>query len=142
MILACSMYAIYKRGGFGDFAQYVEIFGQPVRIMKYDAYDTKTKQELKTLLTDSGSSLAMMIPKQAEFEMLDGKTSNGDGKLQIGLKDAWKKQRYQISGGDMVLAFTIFDIHSLLRHLLIWLRQALIFMLRYQYFPIIWDINP
>jgi phage gp29-like protein len=92
LLLACSMYAIYKRGGFGDFAQYVEIFGQPVRIMKYDAYDTKTKQELKSLLTDSGSSLAMMIPKQAEFEMLDGKTSNGDGKLQIGLKDACNEE--------------------------------------------------
>jgi hypothetical protein len=92
LLLACSMYAIYKRGGFGDFAQYVEIFGQPVRIMKYDAYDTKTKQELKTLLNDSGSSLAMMIPKQAEFEMLDGKTSNGDGKLQIALKDACNEE--------------------------------------------------
>lgn len=92
LLLACSMYAIYKRGTFGDYAQYVEIFGQPVRIMKYDAYDTKTKQELKTLLTDSGSSLAMMIPKQAEFEMLDGKTSNGDGKLQIGLKDACNEE--------------------------------------------------
>jgi hypothetical protein len=92
LLLACSMYAIYKRGTFGDYAQYVEIFGQPVRIMKYDAYDTKTKQELKTLLTDSGSSLAMMIPKQAEFEMLDGKTSNGDGKLQLGLKDACNQE--------------------------------------------------
>lgn len=92
LLLACSMYAIYKRGTFGDYAQYVEIFGQPVRIMKYDAYDVKTKQELKTLLNDSGSSLAMMIPKQAEFEMLDGKTSNGDGKLQIGLKDACNEE--------------------------------------------------
>lgn len=92
LLLACSMYGIYKRGTFGDYAQYVEIFGQPVRIMKYDAYDTKTKQELKTLLTDSGSSLAMMIPKQADFEMLDGKTSNGDGKLQIGLKDACNEE--------------------------------------------------
>ncbi|MDN3671496.1 DUF935 family protein [Flavobacterium branchiarum] len=92
LLLACSIYGIYKRGTFGDYAQYVEIFGQPVRIMKYDAYDTKTKQELKTLLTDSGSSLAMMIPKQAEFEMLDGKTSNGDGKLQLGLKDACNEE--------------------------------------------------
>ena len=92
LLLACSMYAIYKRGTFGDFAQYVEIFGQPVRIMKYDAYDVKTKQELKGLLDNSGSSLAMMIPKQAEFEMLDGKTSNGDGKLQISLKDACNEE--------------------------------------------------
>ena len=28
-LLQCSMYALYKRSGFGDFAQYVEIFGQP-----------------------------------------------------------------------------------------------------------------
>jgi len=85
LLLACSMYAIYKRGTFGDYAQYVEIFGQPVRIMKYDAYDTKTKQELKTVMTESGSALAIMIPKQAEFEMKDGKASNADGKLQLGL---------------------------------------------------------
>lgn len=83
-LLQCVMYALYKRGGLGDLAQYVEIFGQPVRIIYYDAYDTKTKGELRTLLNESGSSLAMMIPKQAQFEMLDGKTSNGTGELQLG----------------------------------------------------------
>lgn len=87
-LLQCSMYALYKRSGFGDFAQFVEIFGQPVRIIYYDAHDTATKQELSRLLNESGSSLAMMIPKQAQFEMLDGKTSNCDGKLQIALIQA------------------------------------------------------
>lgn len=81
-LLQCSLYALYKRSGFGDFAQYVEIFGQPVRIIYYDAYDTKTKEELRKTLNESGSSLAMMIPKQAQFQMLDGKTSNGNGELQ------------------------------------------------------------
>lgn len=88
LLLGCSMYAIYKRGNFGDWAQYVEIFGQPVRIMEYDAYDTQTKEELKKILNESGNSLAMMIPKQATFQMLDGKASNGDGKLQGEFKDA------------------------------------------------------
>jgi hypothetical protein len=88
LLLACSMYAIYKRGNFADWAQYVEIFGQPVRVIKYDAFDTQTRNELKTVLDESGSSLAMMIPKQADFEMLDGKNTNGDGKLQMNLKDA------------------------------------------------------
>lgn len=92
LLLACSMYGIYKRGTFGDYAQYVEIFGQPVRIMKYDAYDTKTKQELKTVMTESGSALAIMIPKQAEFEMKDGKASNADGKLQLGLIGACNEE--------------------------------------------------
>ena len=91
-LLACSMYAIFKRGNFGDWAQYVEIFGQPVRIIYYDAYDTKTRQELKQLLDESGSSLAMMIPKQAEFQMLDGKTSNGDGQLQERFKIACNEE--------------------------------------------------
>lgn len=92
LLLACSMYAIYKRGNFGDWAQYVEIFGQPVRVIYYDAYDTKTRSELKTILDESGSSLAMMIPKQAQFEMMDAKTSNGDGKLQEAFKNACNQE--------------------------------------------------
>lgn len=84
-LLQCSLYALYKRSGFGDFAQYVELFGQPVRIIYYDAYDTQTKQELRKILNESGGSLAMMVPKQAKFEMLDGKTSNGTGELQTRL---------------------------------------------------------
>lgn len=92
LLLACSLYAIYKRGNFGDWAQYVEIFGQPVRIMEYDAYDTKTKEELRGILNKSGNSLAMMIPKQASFQMLDGKQSNGDGKLQGSFKDACNEE--------------------------------------------------
>lgn len=92
LLLACSMYAVYKRGNFGDWAQYVEIFGQPVRIMYYDAYDTGTKQELKKILTESGNSLAMMLPKQSEFEMKDGKASNGNGELQKAFKDACNEE--------------------------------------------------
>lgn len=87
-LLQCAMYALYKRSGFGDFAQFVEIFGQPVRIIYYDAYDTKTKQELQKILTESGGSLSMMIPQQAKFEMVDGKTSNATGQLQKTLIDA------------------------------------------------------
>jgi len=83
LLLKASLYALYKRGTLGDYAQYIEIFGQPVRIVYYDAYDTKTKDELRKTLDESGSSLAMMIPKQAQFEMKDGKQSNGDGNLQF-----------------------------------------------------------
>ena len=82
LFLRCSMYALYKRSGFGDFAQYVEIFGQPVRVIRYDAYDKKTQEELRRMADSAGASLVMMLPKQAEFEMLDGKSSNGTGELQ------------------------------------------------------------
>lgn len=85
-------YVIWLNGNMGDWAQYIEIFGQPVRIIYYDAYDTKTKMELRQVLEESGSSLAMMIPKQAQFEMKDGKgTANANGELQEKFNNACKE---------------------------------------------------
>lgn len=88
LLLQCSPYALYKKGDFADWAQYVEIFGQPVRVAKYDANDIKTKLELKKAIDEAGSSLAIMIPNQASFEIMDGKISNGDGQLQERLKNS------------------------------------------------------
>lgn len=88
LLLKCAPYALWKRGDMADWAQYVEIFGQPVRIMKYDAYDLKTKMELQEVVNEAGSSLALLIPKQADFDMKDGKQSNGDGALQEKLMNA------------------------------------------------------
>lgn len=82
-LLKCSFYAVYKRGALGDYSQYIEIFGQPVRIIYYDANDTKTRTELRRILDESGSSLAMMVPQQAKFEMMDGKSTNANGELQL-----------------------------------------------------------
>jgi len=83
LLLKCAPYTLYKRGGLADWAQFIEIFGQPVRVMKYDGYDEQTRAELKKLLDESGSSLSIMIPRQADFEIKDGKQANGDGKLQM-----------------------------------------------------------
>ncbi len=87
LLLQCSPYALFKKGDFADWAQFVEIFGQPIRIGKYDAYDVKTKEQLSAALENAGGSLSIMIPKQADFEIMDGKISNGDGQLQERL---WK----------------------------------------------------
>lgn len=88
LLLKCAPYALYKRGNMADWAQYIEIFGQPIRQMKYNPYDQQTKAELKRVLDESGSSLALMIPEGVEFELKDGKQSNGDGKLQDTFKTA------------------------------------------------------
>ena len=83
LLLKCAPYCLYKRGGMADWAQYIELFGQPVRVIKYDSYDEQTKIELKKILDESGSSLSMMIPRQADFEIKDGKQNNSDGNLQL-----------------------------------------------------------
>jgi Protein of unknown function (DUF935) len=83
LLLKCAPYCLYKRGGLADWAQYIELFGQPVRIIKYDSYDEQTKIELKKILDESGSSLSLMIPRQADFDIKDGKQTNCDGNLQL-----------------------------------------------------------
>lgn len=87
-LLKAAPYALFKKGNYSDWAEFVEIFGQPVIITKYDGYDEKTRTLLTTALEEAGSSLRLMLPKQAEFEMMDGKTSNGDGRLQETFKNA------------------------------------------------------
>lgn len=88
MLLQCSPYVLYKKGCFADWAQYVEIFGQPIRVYKYDSNDAKTTQDLKREMDTAGGSLSIAIPKMVDFEILDGKISNGDGKLQDSLVKA------------------------------------------------------
>lgn len=83
LLLKCAPLYLYKRGGLADWAEYIEIFGQPIRIIRYDSYDEQTKAELRQALEESGSSLSLMMPRQADLEIKDGKQSNSDGDLQL-----------------------------------------------------------
>lgn len=82
LLLKCGYYALLKKGAIADWAEYIEIFGSPVMIMTYDAGDTQTDLALDKVLDEVGNSMRIKIPKQAGFDMKDGKASNGDGKLQ------------------------------------------------------------
>jgi len=87
-LLECAPYALYKRGTMADWSQFSEIFGMPIRVVKYKANDLKTKIELKEVLDESGSALVLMIPEEAGFEIIDGKTTNADGSIYMNLKKA------------------------------------------------------
>ena len=92
LLLKCAPYALYKRGGLSDWAQYIELFGQPIRVIKYDSYDEQTRAELKKILDESGSSLSIMLPRQADFEIKDGKQTNCDGNLQLSFVKALNEE--------------------------------------------------
>lgn len=79
-IFKAAVYVIYKRGGFGDWAEFVEIFGMPFRAWKYSAYDPTVRDELINALQSAGSRLNMVVPKEAELDQKDG-TSSTDGEL-------------------------------------------------------------
>lgn len=80
LFLKTAPYAIYKRGGFGDYAQWLEIFGMPQRVGKYNAYDTESKRQLEEAMERAGSAPWLVIPKEADVE-----TTNNTGSGQSGI---------------------------------------------------------
>jgi phage gp29-like protein len=87
LLLPSAQYVIYKRGNFGDWAQYAEVFGMPWKVAKYDSYDEKQRQQLEQALEEAGGNANIIIPRETEID-LKYATSAGDGSLYEKLKDA------------------------------------------------------
>ncbi|TAN18817.1 MAG: DUF935 family protein [Chitinophagaceae bacterium] len=88
LLLQAAQYVIYKRGAFGDWAQYAEVFGMPFRIGRYDGYDERTRQQLEYALEQAGSASYAVIPADGKIEFLEQKNSAASGNLYEQLKDA------------------------------------------------------
>lgn len=77
IILKAAPYVIYKRGGFGDWAQFVELFGMPQRIGKYSSMDESSRRALIRAFEEAGSAPYLVIPKESEVEqtVMSGSTN-------------------------------------------------------------------
>lgn len=63
-------FAIYKRNGGGDYAQYAELYGIPQMIGKYDANDENGREEMETAFKNRGSGGSMTLNKNSEIDVL------------------------------------------------------------------------
>lgn len=91
LILKACPYVIYKRGGFGDWAQFAEIFGMPFRKATYSAQDEATRVLLEKAMEKAGAAMYGIFPEGAGFEILDSKTQ-GNGALYKLLRDACNEE--------------------------------------------------
>lgn len=80
ILAAVAQYVIHKRGGFGDWAQFSEMFGMPFRELSYDDYDEATRVKLEQAMEDWGAAGYLIKPKGAELTLHDtgGSTSSAD----------------------------------------------------------------
>lgn len=92
ILLKCTPLALWKKGNMADWAQYIEIFGQPFIVFTYDANDKKTKEELDTIMRNIGSGTKLQKPKQVELQIEDGKQNNGNGELQDKFRNACNQE--------------------------------------------------
>lgn len=79
LLLKTAPFAIWKRGGFGDYAQWLEIFGMPQRVGKYSSYDPESRKLLEEALEKSGSAPWVVIPKESEVETTSNTGTSSSG---------------------------------------------------------------
>lgn len=77
LLLKAVPYAIYKRGGFGDWSQWLELFGMPRRVGKYNTYDPESRRLLEEAFEKAGSAPYVIIPKEAEVDTQESGSGNG-----------------------------------------------------------------
>jgi phage gp29-like protein len=87
LLLPAAQYVIYKRGNFGDWAQYAEVFGMPWKVGEYNGFDEKNRQQLEAALEAAGGNANIIIPEGTKLDIKFA-TSAGDGSLYEKLKDA------------------------------------------------------
>lgn len=83
-LIIASLLALWKRGQFGDWAQYNELFGMPFRVGKYNPWDDTTRTKLYTALSEMGGAGYAVIPNGTEVDFHEAK---GNGTGQATFKD-------------------------------------------------------
>ncbi|MFL0089868.1 DUF935 family protein [Tenacibaculum maritimum] len=79
-LMNAAQYIIYKRGAFGDWAQFAEMFGSPFRVGKYNKYDDDVRAKLENALEEMGTAPYAVIPEGASVEFHD---NNSAGKSEV-----------------------------------------------------------
>ncbi|WP_161499395.1 phage portal protein family protein [Flavipsychrobacter stenotrophus] len=82
LLSICGFYALLKKGAISHWAEYVELYGSPVMVLKYGGNDLQSRKVGQGIVDKAGNSLKIVIPKEMDFQLVDGKTSNGNGDLQ------------------------------------------------------------
>lgn len=68
LLLKAAPFAIWKRGGFGDWAEWLEVFGMPQRIGKYSSSDPAQRILLEEAFERAGSAPWMVVPKETDVK--------------------------------------------------------------------------
>ncbi len=81
LLVSVAQFVIYKRGNVADWAQFNEVFGMPVKIGKWDGFDTERYEKLRQAFDEMGGNGSLIVPEGTEVEMQFGSTANPTGEL-------------------------------------------------------------
>ena len=78
LLLPATLPVILKRGGIGDYAHFVQVFGSPIVDAVWDGYDTDQKQKLDSAIQGMGSGGVIVRPKGTELDIKENKTAGNE----------------------------------------------------------------
>ena len=81
LMSAIMPYVLYKRGNMGDWAQFCQIFGMPIREYTYDAGDEEARKRLLEDARRQGANAVYIHPKDSALNILESGNKTGSSDL-------------------------------------------------------------
>ena len=72
LLAAAAQYYVLKRGGIGDYAMYVQVFGRPIIDATWDGQDETQRQKLREAL-DIGAGGTIIRPEGTNIDIIESK---------------------------------------------------------------------
>lgn len=79
---------LYKRGNMGDWAQFCQIFGIPIREYTYDAGDEEARRRLLEDARNQGANAVYIHPKDSALNLIEAANKSGTVDLYERFMDA------------------------------------------------------
>ncbi|MDR3046118.1 MAG: DUF935 domain-containing protein [Bacteroidales bacterium] len=87
ILASAAYYIIYKRNTMGDWAQFSEIFGMPIREYTYEDTDEDTRKRLTDDAYNQGGGSVYVHPKNSELKFIESSNKTGSSDLYDKLVD-------------------------------------------------------
>lgn len=71
LLAKAALYVIYKRNAMADWAQFIELYGHPLKEGIYDGWDEESRRKMTDDLFNMGGSAVIMHPKGTEIKIHD-----------------------------------------------------------------------
>lgn len=99
LLMKLMPYYLWKKAALAAWGNYVQLMGVPARIIKTDTSDAIALKNAQRMVKDMGSSLAAVIDKEDEIQLLESSSSNVSANFQ-GLIDICNFEMSKIILGE------------------------------------------
>lgn len=100
LLAKAAPWVIYKRNTVGDWAQFSELFGQPLREGTYDGWDVDARAKIIEDLTSLGGSPIIVHPEGTNIKLIESTAKSASSGLYNDFKDSCNSELSKLYLGN------------------------------------------